>query len=425
MAKKVFILPIETAVRELDYKLALSLKLAKAGHRVFIGSKSNISILMNCFSNFNYLDKGYHLGVSEGLHKQISNSSGDIFSLDEEGAVDFKDNSSLLSRYGPGCFDRPKKIFFWGAQQFKNYSKNNSKSIISGHPRFQMLDSKFHKLYEEEKNNILANYGDFILINTNMSFGNNIRNKRFVINNYGHRFRNINKIINQDLQKIDEICKTVILLSKNGYKIVLRPHPEESFQIYESKFRDLPNISIINSGGAVPWIMAAKQIIHTDCTTAIESSWIGKKPISIMPSNIDTNYTCPLPIMLSKKSSSSNIVNDIKDIDGLIFNKNEILYNYFSFSHNSLDIVCNSLSSDGRDNPNVNYILLKLKVLKRSLTSVYKKNDKLIETKLRGFEKNNLTTKINLIADILNTKANFKVKKHTSYFYEISSNSKC
>ena len=63
---KVFLLPIETTSRELDYKIFISCLLAEKGSKVFIGSKSKIFIL-NCFESFTYLDKGFHFGNSENF----------------------------------------------------------------------------------------------------------------------------------------------------------------------------------------------------------------------------------------------------------------------------------------------------------------------------------------------------------------------
>ena len=45
------------------------------------------------------MDKGYHAGVSEFMYSKIKKNNGIIINLDEEGAVDFSDNSTLKQRY--------------------------------------------------------------------------------------------------------------------------------------------------------------------------------------------------------------------------------------------------------------------------------------------------------------------------------------
>lgn len=421
MAKKIYILPIETAVRELDYKLALALKLVDRGHRVFIGSKSKISYLLECFKDFNFLDKGYHIGVSEDLHNRIYNLSGEIFSLDEEGAVDFENNTSLKNRYSENCFKYPKKVFFWGLEQKNKYTKDLNKSIISGHPRFHMLDKKYDILYLEEKNKLMKKYGNFILVNTNMSFGNNIRGTDFVIKNYNERFKDIKKIIDQDLKKIIEICNSIKSLSKKGYKVVIRPHPEESHFIYKQKLKNFSNIHINNDGGVVPWLMAASNIIHTDCTTAIEASWLGKMPISILPGDIDKQFTCPLPIDLSIKSSSLEILSDLNKHKIQSNECHTILEKYLSYSLNSLEIISNSLADDGKPLGKINLGFLKFKLIKLYIKSYIDGGDELIESKLRGFNKKNVFNKLDILSKILRIEKAIKINKHIDHFYEISS----
>ena len=133
------LIPIETASRELTYKTFLSHHLALNGYNCYLGSKRNISYLMKKFDNYIYLDKGYHKNVSERIYKLIKRSNGIIISLDEEGAVDYNNNSTLLGRYAPELFRNVDFTFFWGIKQYetvKSHMKKNSKFLITVHPRF-------------------------------------------------------------------------------------------------------------------------------------------------------------------------------------------------------------------------------------------------------------------------------------------------
>ena len=97
-------IPIETTNREMLYKTFFCHYLAKKGFKCFLGSKHNINYLINNESNFLYLDKGYHLIQSDKLYKKIRKNNGTIVSLDEEGAVDFADGSTLQKRYSKNLF---------------------------------------------------------------------------------------------------------------------------------------------------------------------------------------------------------------------------------------------------------------------------------------------------------------------------------
>ncbi len=422
---KIFLLPIETSVRELDYKLLLSLELLKKKGKVFIGSKGHFSIFMKYFKNFNYIDKGFHLNVSEKIYSSIKELGGEIFSLDEEGAVDFKNNASLSLRYSKGAFEHSKRVYFWGEKQRNIYSKDNTKSLVTGHPRFELLGSELKNIYFDEKNKIISRYGNFVLVNTNMSFGNNIRGDMFVEGNYIKRFPEIKKLIIQDKYKIKEICKVITKLLNNNYKVVLRPHPEEDLKFYEEFFQEHDNLFITNEGNVIPWIMASQFLIHTDCTTSIESLWLKKHCISILPRYIDHNYICPLPVELSMTSNIDNLMHDISQLSGDSYIDNKklsILEDHFSFSKKSLKIITEDLISNGKSNGKIQLFDMFMHAIKFKLTSLKTSEDKLISSKLRGFNKKCITDKLKMMIDLQNTKESISVVKITKYLYEIKTN---
>ena len=67
------LLPVETVSREIDYKLYLSVMLAKKGFKIFLGKKDEIySLFQNLNSSFAYIDKGFHENLSlEKIYKVI------------------------------------------------------------------------------------------------------------------------------------------------------------------------------------------------------------------------------------------------------------------------------------------------------------------------------------------------------------------
>jgi len=113
------LLPLETVSRELDYKLFLSIYLAKKGFKVYLGRKKEIWKLFNLHKdNFAYLDKGFHENISEdNIYKIVKNNGGALFHLDEEGGIDFEDSRTIERRYSKEVFDYCDKIFLWGHSQ--------------------------------------------------------------------------------------------------------------------------------------------------------------------------------------------------------------------------------------------------------------------------------------------------------------------
>jgi surface carbohydrate biosynthesis protein len=390
------LIPIETSSRELVYKIYLSRLLALKGHRCYLGRKTQIYSLMGFLKNYIYFDKGYHHGESEKIYKKIKQNNGLIVSLDEEGGVDFEDNSTLLNRYSSQFFNQVDHVFLWGKKQNEIISNNlkNSKIVeVTGHPRFELLKQKYHYLYQNKVKDIKNKYGDFVLINTNMGFGNNIKGDNFVIQNYGERVEKIDQIVSFDKQKLSLFFDLIETLAKKiNCNIIVRPHPEECQEIYQKKFNDLDKVFVCSSGSVIPWLMATKQMIHPDCTTAIESYFLGKPAISLLPIDFPRDLVTKLPL------TSSIMFNEIDDIIDFIhkpkfssFNSNfsDLFEDYFAYENNSFDmiverimILCNFNKNNLMNISLKNQLYLKVKAFKSKLFS---SNQILVNKKLNGF----------------------------------------
>ena len=307
-------IPLETASREDLYKVYLSSRLSEVGCNVYLGSKANIYKLVQSKRNFVYLDKGYHQGVSDDLYRRIKLQGGRIANLDEEGAVDFANNQTLINRYSGSLEQCADVVFFWGEMQRELAAfddVNGPEQIVTGHPRFELLQPNFEFLYANEARSIRQKYGSYFLINTNMGFGNNIKGPDFVIENYQSRFPNIKELIEFDNLK----ATTVIELAKHiaassGNTIVLRPHPEEDCDFYEKSLAGLENINVVRKGSVVPWLFGAHTVIHPDCTTAIETKMMGKIPISLLPPNSNTELITRLPVSVSVRYNDARQLAD-------------------------------------------------------------------------------------------------------------------
>ena len=70
-------------------------------------------------------------------------------------------------------------------------------------------------------------------------------------------------------------------LSKEEF--IIRPHPTENIETYNSYFKNIKNIRIIYRGSIQEWLHGAKVHIHNGCTTAIEGFFSGLEPICYAP----------------------------------------------------------------------------------------------------------------------------------------------
>jgi len=55
------------------------------------------------------------------------------------------------------------------------------------------------------------------------------------------------------------------------HTIVVRPHPTESHRVYKDLAAGCARVQVNNEGNVVPWLMAAKALVHNGCITAVEA----------------------------------------------------------------------------------------------------------------------------------------------------------
>ena len=376
-----------------------------------------------------YIDKGYHNGVSEQIYQVIKENGGTIISLDEEGVVDYADNSTLLGRYSPAMFDNVDFTFFWGRNQYETVKQQipeQAKFLITGHPRFDLLKPAYHYLYEDEVNNLKRQHGDFILINTNMGSGNNLRGDDFVIENYGERVKNIQDIIAFDKRKRQayvELIKEII--NETDKSVILRPHPEEDINWYQRAFNGFNKVKVIFEGSVLPWLLASEVMIHPDCTTAIESVLLGKKPISFLPLNSPDELVTELPLKVSEAFyDSRKLIKYLKigefDIKQPDLARYPFLEDYFAYSKNSIQIIVdqislfkNNLKRNGKNGlAGRDYLYLKYLAVK--IASINNKSAELTRKKLKGFNNKEVFKIRDILVDYETMMKDIKTKQVTT-----------
>jgi surface carbohydrate biosynthesis protein len=306
------IFPIETVVRELPYKLDLASGLNGRLNETVVIAPKNICIYLIKILGKNtiYFDKGYHKGASEQIYRTIKAKGGIIVSLDEEGAVDYPDWRTLQMRYSKTLFNYADIVFFWGEKQKKFFENrldsSGARIVTSGHPRFFLeKGTSYEKRHPAES---------YILINTNMSFGNNLLGEDFVIRNYSERILNLDELIEFDKSKIELILDFIReFRSRSDIPIILRPHPEERESAYKLQIKDY---QVSKSGIANDMIVNSYNVVHTDCTTAVEAYLLGFRPVSLLPVGFE-NFKTVLPRKVSI------CFNDVEDAVENILDKDE------------------------------------------------------------------------------------------------------
>jgi hypothetical protein len=64
---------------------------------------------------------------------------------------------------------------------------------------------------------------------------------------------------------------------------VLRPHPSENLTFYKQAFASFKNVAVTRDENVLPWIRAAKLVVHSNCTTGIEAVLAGRPVVNLLP----------------------------------------------------------------------------------------------------------------------------------------------
>ena len=95
-------------------------------------------------------------------------------------------------------------------------------------------------------------------------------------------------------QAIFEDFKRLIPALKKAfpnYPIVVRPHPSENHQVYREIASRCERVRVINEGNVIPWLRAAKALVHNGCTTAIEAYLMCVPAVSYQ-ATVNEYYDC-------------------------------------------------------------------------------------------------------------------------------------
>ncbi len=322
MNKPRIFIPVESKKREFDGKLLLAVHLVKNGFEVFVGRKTHIRHELMNSKNGIYLAKSSSIANLE-FYKELRKRGHRLLVLDVEGIALTKIiENDLVRSYQSEIIDYFDYFLTFGEKLKEEMIKyipklTDDNVFVSGGPRFDLLKPKYHEFFAKETYNIQEKYHNFILINTSFGLSNPLSGMKFTLNKLttsadipdDQRHQYLKRV--KDGKKLIKhfINATIYLAEQNPeMNFVLRPHPGEKLKIYEDSFANYGNIFVNNKENVHCWILAAKAVIHYDCTTGIESVLAGKPTISFAPFEDDL-ITAWLPIYVSEKVMNKEKLN--------------------------------------------------------------------------------------------------------------------
>lgn len=365
MKKINLLFPIEAINREFDYKLLLALRLVKDNVNIIIAQHDYFNKNSHLFEGGVYLGKNMFKStfprnskekdVDLKYYSNLKKNNILVCHLDEEGAVYFGDENywkiELGMRLNPKVLSAEDYIFTWGEFQ-KEYYKSLERQvkveniISTGHPRLDLNKKNFLNYYKNEVIDLKKNFGNYILINMNMCYANNIfgLNDTFstrlgynieddklrmqLVNTWAH-FNNT----------LTEFVKLIHSLSIKYPKrtFVIRPHPAEDKEFYKVVFKGVKNVFVENFGPINIWILGSDMVVHDGCTTGIEA-FIGEIPIINYKPIQSSENDLWLPNQLGIKCSS-----EVEVIEAI--NKIEVESDFYKNSIKDEEMVKNLIKN--------------------------------------------------------------------------------
>jgi len=157
--------------------------------------------------------------------------------------------------------------------------------------------------------------------------------------------------------------KLVPRLSKEfpNVNIIVRPHPSEDHKKWKTAARGAAQVHILHEGNVIPWLLAAKVMIHNSCSTGVEAFLLDRQSISFQPFHSNAGEV-ELPNMLSHAVSSEDEL--VKTIKSRLSSTQPIIRNesQLDIADNFADARLGDLASD-----RISEHVLKLHHLTRNL----------------------------------------------------------
>ncbi|MDA9975452.1 hypothetical protein N9F34_01290 [Alphaproteobacteria bacterium] len=303
--RRIVYIPIEKKHRELMSKLLVALELVAHDIAVVIGySRALFANAKNLPSGLMYL-KGMNR-VQNDVIRQLPGIGHLPIACDEEalGA-----SGQMLVK---DCWHEAQplmaKVFCQGQEQHDALMRERGftadQLTITGNPRIDLLRRPFVDAWANEASDIVQKHGSFVLINTDMSGTNNqfhdLDYYREVLIQVGWLDPNspddqvlLNDHLRHDRANMEAIDAFVRAMrdSLPDQKIVLRPHPSED----DRRWRDLAstagNLTIVSNTETVPWLLAARCLVQTGCTTGVEAAVIGTPAIGLIMGAEDNPFS--------------------------------------------------------------------------------------------------------------------------------------
>lgn len=299
---------IEITARELDSKLAMASALAAQGCRAIVGHKEPVTSIGRLSERIVWQGKGLFSDKSSNhfADRLIEMNSATMFHQDE-GAMHpvnaWKEN--VLQKHYVDQIRKRKitRVCMWGERQKDVYLEHAAETrdmvAVTGSPRFDLCLPSYAWMTVGTCADIRARYGPYILVCTRFTA---IAHAEGIVDPFRRKLNpkiwpeSFDMADVADLwfakwhRDVQDFADTVVLAKEIAVAhpertIVLRPHPSESLAFYREAFSSFKNVIVTREGGILPWLRSADLVVHSNCTTGIESVLAGRPTVNLLPAS--------------------------------------------------------------------------------------------------------------------------------------------
>ncbi len=283
-APRHLLLSVDDVGSALDTRLALAVLAAEPHNRVYVGTHDSLMHLARRIKG------GVYLGTRP-LHSRSGSELDDYHFLkqrnfifvhfDSQGAVypggERRWRAQLRERLDPRQLDARDYICTCGHFQRDFYRELNppcrDNIRTTGHPRLDLYRRRWRPYYNDHVNRLRAQFGDFLLVNTDLARANG----GFNIGNTHHprladRYRDIHQWAheNETLSYFVRLIHRLHIVFPD-LPIVVRPQNGEDPEFYHLVFQGLSSVHVLDKGPAAPWILASRCVIHSGCVAGLKA----------------------------------------------------------------------------------------------------------------------------------------------------------
>lgn len=308
------IIPVESQVRELDAKLLLACAAAERGFSVLIGSLYFLHYGAASLPRGIYLAKSMR-ALSDRIYGILGRLGHEIVAWDEESLVRFGFDDYRRRRLSPRILAQVSQIFAWGdddAEVLRRVAGPDTPVYVTGNPRVDLTRPELRGFFDREAESIRRRFDPFVLVNTNFSFVNAFVASQNLLqpgpggrltpgDNAAGMTTDFARGVAGHKQALFEHFRAMIPRLAEAlpdHTIVVRPHPAEHHAPWLEAAKEAPNVEVANEGNVLPWLIAAKAMVHNGCTTAVEAALLDTPAVSFRPV-VDETFDLALPDSLS------------------------------------------------------------------------------------------------------------------------------